>query len=107
MIPILTIFSDICGTVGGCEVAFYLANVARDTFYNSIRSGIELFDVTGGLLKAMIFGAEIALISCYQGLNARGGAAGVGQATTGSVVFSMILIFITNYFMTARLFPPA
>lgn len=107
MIPILTIFSDISGTVGGCEVAYALAGILRSTFWDSIRGGgVELFDVTGGLFKAMIFGAEIALISCYQGLNARGGAAGVGQATTGSVVFSMILIFITNYFLTAWLYPP-
>jgi phospholipid/cholesterol/gamma-HCH transport system permease protein len=57
------------------------------------------------MLKAGVFGAIIVLIGCYQGLSTRGGAAGVGKATTGAVVIAIILIFIANFLMSVVLFP--
>ncbi|MFH1454182.1 MAG: ABC transporter permease [Armatimonadota bacterium] len=104
MIPILTLFANLFGTVGGAIVAKYMANVQYHTFFDSIRTMLDMQDLWGGLYKAAVFAVEIALISCFQGLNTSGGAAGVGKATTGSVVYSIILVFVTNYFMSAWLF---
>lgn len=105
MMPILTLFSDLAGVIGGAVVAFQSAGVPYESFFDSITRMIEMGDVYRGLFKAMVFGIEVCLVASYQGLNTPRGAAGVGQATTGSVVVSMIIIFITNYFMSAWLFP--
>lgn len=104
MVPILTLFANLFGTVGGAFIAKVTANIPHKVFFDSIKTMLEMSDVWGGLYKAIVFAAEIALIGCFQGLNTTGGAAGVGKATTGSVVYSIILIFITNYFMSAWLF---
>jgi len=105
MMPILTLFSDLSGLVGGSFVAEASAGIPQEVFYDSVRRMTELEDVVKGIIKAMIYGAQIALVSCQQGLQSGRGAAGVGQATTGSVVISMIIIFMTNYFLSAWLFP--
>lgn len=105
MMPLLTLFSDLSGLIGGQMVADATAGIPSEVFYDSVRRMTELPDVTKGLLKAMIYGVQIALVSCQQGLQCGRGAAGVGQATTGSVVISMIIIFMTNYFLSAWLFP--
>ena len=64
----------------------------------------EFYDVFGGMVKSCVFGAIIAIVGCYKGLNAPNGAEGVGLATTASVVLSIILIFITNYFLSIILY---
>lgn len=106
MIPILALFANIVGVLGGCFVSYIMAGIAPQMFFDSIRANLEMSDFWGGMFKSVVFAIEIAMVSCYQGLTTEGGAAGVGQATTGSVVFSMIIIFITNYFLSAWLFPP-
>jgi phospholipid/cholesterol/gamma-HCH transport system permease protein len=65
---------------------------------------MKLDDIYTGLLKACVFGIIIATISCYQGFNTRGGAEGVGKATTKAVVLSSLTILISNYFITAMMF---
>jgi phospholipid/cholesterol/gamma-HCH transport system permease protein len=62
---------------------------------------LELKDINTGLLKALVFGIIIALVSCYEGLTAKGGAEGVGRATTRSVVISFILIITADCILTA------
>jgi phospholipid/cholesterol/gamma-HCH transport system permease protein len=106
MVPILTMFANFSGVLGGCLVAHLQAGITPKLFFDSIRNMVAMADFWGGLYKALFFAVEIAMISCYQGLNTKGGAAGVGDATTGSVVFAMIVIFISNYFLSALLFPP-
>ena len=64
----------------------------------------EPFDMVGGMLKSAVFGGIIAIVACYKGLGAKQGAEGVGIATTGSVVLSIVLIFITNYFLSILLY---
>ncbi|HWQ62616.1 MAG TPA: ABC transporter permease [Negativicutes bacterium] len=104
MLPVLVIFADMIGTVGGYLVATMYAGINSFTFTNSIKVFAVVNDVTGGLIKGMFFGAIIAIIGCYKGLTTAEGAEGVGQATTGSVVTSMILIFVSNYFLSLILF---
>jgi phospholipid/cholesterol/gamma-HCH transport system permease protein len=105
MMPLLTLFSDLAGLVGGSFVADATAGIPQEVFYDSVRRMTELSDVTKGMIKAMIYGVQIGLVACQQGLQCGRGAAGVGHATTGSVVISMIIIFVTNYFLSAWLFP--
>ena len=69
-----------------------------------MRQTIGFEDVVKGLLKSLVFGLIIALVGAYQGLSTRGGAAGVGKATTGAVVISIISIFITNFIMSYLLY---
>jgi phospholipid/cholesterol/gamma-HCH transport system permease protein len=65
---------------------------------------LEFNDIYTGLLKAVFFGIILATISCYEGFSAKGGAEGVGRATTRAVVLSSVSILISNYFITAFLF---
>ncbi|MDT8903776.1 MlaE family ABC transporter permease [Anaeroselena agilis] len=104
MLPVLVIFADMIGTVGGYLVATLYAGINSFTFLHSIKVFAAVNDVTGGLVKSMFFGAIIAIIGCYKGLTTAEGAEGVGKATTGSVVASMILIFISNYFLSLILY---
>ncbi|MBM3463340.1 MAG: ABC transporter permease [Armatimonadetes bacterium] len=105
MMPVLATFAGLAGTVGGAYVAKVHANIGYATFFDSIRTVVVWSDVTSGLIKAMVFAVEICLISCLHGLRTSGGAAGVGRATTESVVNSMLMVFISNYFMSEWLFP--
>lgn len=105
MVPMLVVFADIIGTIGGYLVATLYAGIGPQTFMNSIKIFAIVNDVTGGLVKAAVFGVIIALMGCYKGLYAEAGAEGVGKATTGSVVNSIVLIFVTNYFLSLLLYP--
>lgn len=104
MVPILTLFSDISGLVGGSVVAFENAGLPYLVFWDSVRQWTLTSDLMLGLLKSLIFGVQVGIISCYQGLHAGRGAAGVGQATTSSVVISMVVVFVTNYILSALMF---
>ncbi|MHB2021270.1 MAG: MlaE family ABC transporter permease [Candidatus Xenobia bacterium] len=105
MVPLLTVFGNVAGIGGGALVASATANVPWKVYMDSIQQNVVMWDFMGGLEKALIFGGEIALIACFQGLTTRGGAAGVGQSTTASVVSSIITVFVTNYFLSMWLFP--
>ena len=100
MMPILVVFANLIGNIGGWVVAHYYAGIGTFTYTNSIKMLAEFYDVFGGMLKSCFFGGIIAIIGCYKGLNAPNGAEGVGLATTASVVLSIILIFIFNYFLS-------
>lgn len=104
MMPLLTLFSDISGLVGGAVVAFNNAGIPYQVFWDSVRQMTLMSDLNLGLVKSLIFGIEVAVISCYQGLKTGRGAAGVGQATTSSVVTSMVVIFVTNYILSSLMF---
>jgi phospholipid/cholesterol/gamma-HCH transport system permease protein len=104
MLPILTIFSDVIGIAGGYGVSVYLLDVNPTVYMKRTFDYLEVGDVYGGLLKAVVFGGIIALVSCQRGFTASGGAEGVGQATTGAVVVSCMLILISDYIMTALLY---
>lgn len=104
MMPILVVFANLVGNLGGWVVAHYYAGISTFSYQNSIKTLAETYDVVGGMIKSSVFGAIIATVGCYEGLNAPNGAEGVGLATTESVVLSIILIFITNYFLSIVLY---
>lgn len=87
--PILTLMADLVGIAGGMLVALTSLEVSWQGFLQSTREAVEVFDVLGGLLKAVLFGALVAMIACERGLATRGGAEGVGRATTSAVVVSL------------------
>ena len=104
ILPFLTLFSMIFGIVGGYFVCVSVLNLNGEQYINGIKTFIELSDITGGLIKASVFGLILSWIGCYKGITTDGGAKGVGIATTNSVVISSIMILIANYFLTALLF---
>ena len=101
MLPILTIFADLIGIVGGGVIARLQIGVSYYTFFDGVMSNLEIKDIYTGMVKAVVFGFSIAAVACYQGLHARAGAQGVGRATTRSLVFSFLSILIFDYFITA------
>ena len=104
MMPVLVVFGNFIGNAGGYFVAHYYADIGSMTYLNSIRQLCVTFDVVGGMIKGVVFGAIISIVGCFKGLNAKQGAEGVGLATTASVVLSIILIFIFDYFLTVLLY---
>ncbi|BDE06468.1 ABC transporter permease [Vulcanimicrobium alpinum] len=104
MLPLLCILADIVSIVGGMWVANIYAHISTESFITSARSVLPFNDVLKGLIKSAVFGVIIAIIGAYQGLSTRGGAAGVGKATTGAVVTSIILIFIFNFLLSYILY---
>lgn len=103
MIPILCTVANFAGILGGAAVASMLG-VSAFSYFRAVQLLVLPFDFTGGVLKTIFFALIVALIGCHQGLTTRGGAAGVGQATTRAVVISMVLIYISNYFLADVLF---
>ncbi len=104
MLPLLCIFADVVSIVGGMWIAQTYAHIGATSFISSARQTIGFDDVVKGLFKSVVFGVIIAMVGSYQGLGTTGGAAGVGKATTGAVVISIILIFISNFVMSYLLY---
>lgn len=104
MLPLLAAVADGVGIAGGYIIAVYLLKANPVIYTNMTISYVELNDIYSGLVKAFVFGIIIAIVSCYKGFYAMGGAEGVGKATTGAVVMSMMLILVANYFLAALFF---
>jgi len=103
-LPILSIISDVVGIFGGWFVAVKIYGVNDYLFWQKMKDIVELYDFMGGLYKATFFGFLIAAVSCYFGFATKGGAEGVGRATTASVVTSAMLVLIVDYFLSAIIF---
>lgn len=100
MLPLLTVFSCLMGIIGGYMISVHYYNMAPGEFLDPLPIHIKTYDFFSGLVKAAIFGFIITTISCYRGMTTTGGAAGVGRATTNSVVICYIVILIGNFFLT-------
>lgn len=103
MTPLLTIFSVLLGIFGGYLVAVYYFNMAPVDYFDPMRIYLTPFDFWQGTFKSIVFGLLIVSICCYKGMTTSGGAAGVGQATTSSVVISYTWILFVNFLMTMAL----
>ncbi len=101
MLPLLTALSDFIGVLGGYLVGVKLLGIHGGIFMNKIYEFVELSDIYNGLIKAACFGLILTLVGCYKGFYTRGGAEGVGRATTQSVVLSSVLILTFDYVLTA------
>jgi phospholipid/cholesterol/gamma-HCH transport system permease protein len=103
-LPVLVLIADIIGVFGGFLVGTYKLNFNPEAYLNRTEQYLQAMDVISGLVKAAVFGFIIALMGCYHGYHSRGGAEGVGQATTHAVVSASILILIFNYALTEAFF---
>ena len=104
IMPFLVLIADIIGIFGGYLVSVNKLEINTETYLYHTINCIKLCDIIFGLYKSTIFGFCITLLSCYNGYYAKGGAEGVGIATTNAVVSSSILILILNYILTILLF---
>ncbi|MCP4685805.1 MAG: ABC transporter permease [bacterium] len=104
MLPMLVIFSNFVAIMGGLIVSVVGVDVSSETFMNGFKNSFKMQDFINGLIKAAVFGLSIGLVGCHEGFKARGGAQGVGQATTNAVVVSMVLILIFNFVFAVVLF---
>jgi phospholipid/cholesterol/gamma-HCH transport system permease protein len=103
-LPVLVLIADVIGVFGGFLVGTYKLNFNPEAYLNRTEQYLQAMDVISGLVKAAVFGFIIALMGCYHGYHSRGGAEGVGQATTHAVVSASILILIFNYALTEAFF---
>ncbi len=104
MLPCLVLVADIIGVFGGYVVSVHKLGFNPATYLKNTLDFMEFQDVVSGLVKAGAFGFLVTLMGCYHGYNSRGGAQGVGAATTNAVVSASILILCFNYFITELFF---
>ena len=104
MLPILVLIADIIGVFGGYLIGIYKLGFNASNYLRLTWDFLETQDVVSGLVKAAVFGFLIALMGCYHGYHSKGGAQGVGAATTNAVVSASILILAFNYMITALFF---
>ena len=99
-LPLLTILADMFGLIGGGLVAKQIHGLDTNIYIQSVRAGVAMSDLIGGLVKPLAFGLIIALVSCYKGLSTTGGTVGVGRSTTNAVVLASINIIIADFFLS-------
>ncbi len=104
VLPILVLIGDVIGIFGGYVVGVYQLGFNPANYIKSTIENLETLDITTGVVKAAVFGFIIAIMGCYNGFKSKGGAQGVGEATTNAVVSSSILILIFNYIITGMFF---
>lgn len=99
-LPLLTISADMIGIVGGGLIARQLYGLDPNVYIESAKIGVSTSDILGGIIKPLVFGLLIGLISCYKGLSTTGGTVGVGKSTTNAVVMCSINIIIADFFLS-------
>lgn len=104
MLPLLVVVADVIGVFGGFVVSVSKLGFNPAAYLKSTFDYLERIDVVSGLVKAAVFGFIVALMGCYAGYNSKGGAQGVGAATTTAVVSASVLILCFNYIITELFF---
>jgi len=100
-VPAVTVLADLVGVLGGLLVTSGFIGLAWQLYFFRMFDVMTASDVWQGLGKAAVFGVVIALVACREGLAVRGGAAGVGRATTRSVVIGIVSIILVDCFFAA------
>jgi len=100
MLPILTIVADFVGIMGGMLISMKDLGQTSSYYLQHVVKALTFDDIFSGVGKTFFFALFIAIIGCYNGLNATGGADGVGRATTATVVAASIMILISDFFLT-------
>ena len=99
LIPIMVIYADFMGILGGYGISVYIYGVNRIEFWRHAAQTVEYFDIFYGPIKSVFFGSAIGLICCYKGFHCQPGAAGVGRACTESFVASCMAILALDLFL--------
>ena len=100
MLPLLTAVADFVGLIGGFVVSSLTLHLSSSQFWSRAIAALEFGDLIQGLTKPIVFGLIISTVGCYQGLNVRGGAQGVGRATTTAVVVASVAVIASDTFMS-------
>jgi phospholipid/cholesterol/gamma-HCH transport system permease protein len=100
MLPLLTIIACAVGIFGGLLIAVFNLHLGANYYIRSVITTVQYNDLASGIGKTFFFGFFLALIACYNGLKASGGADGVGRATTSTVVTGAISVLILDFFLT-------
>ncbi len=100
MLPCLTTLSDMAGILGGGLFEVYQLDQTFPMFLSATRDSLHMRDIWTGLVKSLVFGMIITKVGCYEGFSVRGGAEGVGKATTSSVVVSIFLVIFSDVIFT-------
>ncbi len=95
--PFLIIYADLLGVIGGYVIGVVNFGINSRAYWNFSAAGVELWDVSIGIIKGVFFGCSIAVISCYKGFNCKEGAEGVGLACTEAFVTSFITILALDF----------
>lgn len=102
--PALVAVGDIIGIMGGWLVGTQRLGFNSGTYLANTWQFLEAWDIGSGLVKGAVFGAIVALMGCYHGMNSGRGAQGVGRATKAAVVAASVLILAANYLLTEVFF---
>jgi phospholipid/cholesterol/gamma-HCH transport system permease protein len=100
MTPLLCLYADLLGILGGAFVGVWFLDLPVVTYYQSTQQGVRLIDFGGGLIKAAVYGVVIAVAGCLKGIQCGRSSAAVGQATTSAVVTSIIFIVVSMAILT-------
>ena len=100
MLPVLTVIGDLLGILGGMVIAVFQLQLTAGFYLNDVLGALTLQDVFSGIGKSVFFAYFVTVIGCYNGLYARGGADGVGRATTNTVVMASIMVLVADFFLT-------
>ncbi len=103
MMPIMAMVFNIIGIIGAWVVGTVVLGISEGPFIGRIEWYVDPDDITGGLIKAAVFGLIMATVGCTRGFYTSGGAEGVGKATTRAVVVSSVSILISDYFLTSAM----
>ena len=96
MMPLLTVFANIVGMLGGMLIAALMLNITPLAYYNQTIGAVEMNDWAVGLVKAFLFGAVVAIVGCWRGMRCQRSAAAVGAAATSAVVLCIVLIIVID-----------
>jgi phospholipid/cholesterol/gamma-HCH transport system permease protein len=99
LIPLLTVLADMAGIVGSSFICIWVYRIDAHNYWEHTLKFVGLWEILTGLVKAIVFGGVLALISCYRGFRSRAGAEGVGRAATEAFVHSFITILILDFFL--------
>ena len=96
MMPLLTVFANIVGMLGGLLISWLMLDIAPITYYNQTSGAVGMNDWAVGLVKSVLFGMVVALVGCWRGMRCRRSAAAVGDAATSAVVLCIVLIILID-----------
>lgn len=101
MLPVLTIFGNTMGMLGGYVIGTTMYDIAPSVYYTNTFDMMQNKDIISGMIKSVIFAIIVAMVGAYKGFTVKGGSTGVGKATMESVVTSIVLIILSDAVITA------
>lgn len=103
LIPLLTVISDCAGIFGSYLICIHMYGIDAHHYWENTFKSVGAWQVCSGLIKSIVFGATLSLVSCYRGFHSKAGAEGVGRAATEAFVYSFLAMLILDFFMAFSL----